>query len=400
MQPRRLDAGSEATMAHRYSFPTDILFGVGALAQLPEELARIGCRRPLLVTDPGLRAAGLLETVSRPLGEAGVACNVFEGVEPNPVLANVEDGAAAFRSGACDGVVAVGGGSALDVGKAIRLRVTHDGPLSQYDDLKGGADRIHGGMPPMIAIPTTAGTGSEVGRSAVITMADEAGTVRKTVLFSAHLMPTLALCDPELTAGLPPRLTAATGMDALTHNVEAYLSQGSHPLCDAIALEGTRLAFTHLRTATHRGTDLDARAGMMMAAIMGATAFQKGLGATHSLAHPLSSMAGVHHGLANALLLPAVLRYNQPVASARMAELARTSHLCAGAAPERGAQTLVAAVESLNRDLDLPTRLRDLGVSEEQLSSMAALAIQDGCHQLNPRPCTEADLLALYREAW
>jgi 4-hydroxybutyrate dehydrogenase len=286
------------------------------------------------------------------------------------------------------------------VGKAIRLRVTHEGPLSQYDDVTGGEERIHGGMPPMIALPTTAGTGSEVGRSAVITMADEAGVTRKTVLFSPHLMPDLALCDPELTVGLPPRLTAATGMDALTHNVEAYLSRGDHPLCDAIALEGTRLAFTHLRAATHVGTDLEARSGMMMAAIMGATAFQKGLGATHSLAHPLSSIAGLHHGLANALLLPTVLRFNRPVAEPRMAALARAAGLILDTDPVSGARTLINAVETLNQDLGLPRRLRDVGIVEQQLPVMAALAIQDGCHLLNPRPCTEADLLALYRESW
>lgn len=388
------------TMLSRFSFPTDILFGAGALDQLPAELERIGCRRPLLVTDPGLRTAGLLERVSRPMIAAGLPLVVFEGVEPNPVLANVVDGAATYLDRACDGVVAVGGGSALDVGKAIRLQVTHEGPLNQYDDNTGGAERIHGGMPPMVAIPTTAGTGSEVGRSAVITMADARGTLRKTVLFSPHLMPTLALCDPGLTVGLPPRLTAATGMDALTHNAEAYLARGWHPICDGIALEGARLAFTHLRAATRQGSDLEARAGMMMAAIMGATSFQKGLGATHSLAHPLSSMAGVHHGLANALLLPAVLRFNQPVAGQRMAELARAARLTDSADAGQAAQTLIAAVEGLNRDLDLPTRLRDIGITEEQLPAMAALAIQDGCHLRNPRPCTEPDLLALYREAW
>jgi 4-hydroxybutyrate dehydrogenase len=387
-------------MPFRFSFPTDILFGAGTLARLPAELERLGCRRPLLVTDPGLRGAGLLERVSRAVGTGEVSLAVFEGVEPNPVLANVEEGAAAYLEGGCDGVIAMGGGSAMDVGKAVRLRLTHEGPLHRYDDLKGGADRIHAGMAPMVAIPTTAGTGSEVGRSAVITMADEQGTVRKTVLFSPHLMPTLALCDPELTVGLPPRLTAATGMDALTHNVEAYLSQGWHPLCDGIALEGTRLAFAHLRTAASQPADLEARAGMMMAAIMGATAFQKGLGATHSLAHPLSSMAGVHHGLANALLLPAVLRYNQSAVAARMSDLARAARLTESAGAGQDAQALIVGVEALNRDLDLPTQLRDLGITREQLPAMAALAIQDGCHQLNPRSCTEADLLHLYREAW
>jgi 4-hydroxybutyrate dehydrogenase len=385
-------------MLTRFAFPTTILFGAGALTELPAELARAGCRRPLIVTDPGLRPAGLLDRVTAALAGSPVA--LFEGVEPNPVEANVEDGLCAFREGGCDGIVAVGGGSALDVGKAVRLRVTHEGPLAQYDDVKGGSERIRGGMPPMIGIPTTAGTGSEVGRSAVITMPDESGTVRKTVIFSPHLMPTVALCDPKLTVGLPPRLTAATGMDALTHNVEAYLSLGYHPICDAIALEGTHLAIAHLRAATHNGTDLEARAGMMMTAMMGATAFQKGLGATHSLAHPLSSMAGMHHGLSNALLLPAVLRYNQPAVETRMADLARAARLTDDTRPSAGAQALIAAVESLNRDLDLPLRLRDAGISEADLPAMAALAIQDGCHLLNPRPCTEADLMALYRESW
>ena len=387
-------------MLSRFSFPTSILFGAGALAELPAELARAGCRRPLIVGDAGLRAAGLLDRVTGTLAAAGVPLHVFEGVEPNPVTANVEAGAAAYRDGGCDGVVAVGGGSPLDVGKAVRLRVTHSGPLAQYDDVKGGAEKIHGGMPPMVAIPTTAGTGSEVGRSAVITMADETGVVRKTVIFSPHLMPTVALCDPELTIGLPPRLTAATGMDALTHNVEAYLSLGYHPLCDAIALEGTRLAVTHLRAATHNGADLKARAGMMMAAIMGATAFQKGLGATHSLAHPLSSVAGLHHGLANALLLPTVLRFNLPAVEERMADLARAARLTDDPSPPIGARELINAVEELNQELDLPRRLREVGVDEEQLPALAALAIQDGCHLLNPRPCGEADLLALYRSSW
>jgi alcohol dehydrogenase class IV len=387
-------------MLSRFSFPTDILFGEGTVTGLPVELRRIGCGRPLVVTDPGLRAAGLLDRLLGPLNEAGIVGCVYEGVEPNPPEANVVEGAAAYREAGCDGVVAVGGGSSLDVGKAIRLRLTHEGPLGQYDDLKGGAALIHGGMPPMVAVPTTAGTGSEVGRSAVITLAERDGTERKTVLFSPHLMPTLALCDPELTLGLPPRLTAATGMDALTHNVEAYLSRGDHPMCDAIAQEGVRLAVTHLREATHNGASLEARGAMMMAAIMGATAFQKGLGATHSLAHPLSSMARMHHGTANALLLPAVLRYNMPAVADRMADLARFARLTDTVDRVSGSQALIEAVEQLNQDLGLPVRLRDAGIEAAQLPAMAALAIRDGCHLLNPRPCTEADLLALYRESW
>ncbi|MBI1788092.1 MAG: iron-containing alcohol dehydrogenase [Acidobacteria bacterium] len=366
-----------------FSFPTRILFGVGAIQQLPQELATRGIARPLFVTDAGLARTPLFTRVARLIPNAAV----FTGVEPNPTEKNVLDGVAAYRANGCDGIVGLGGGSPLDAAKAIRLKVTHEGPLADYDDLLDGANRIAPNVPPYIAIATTSGTGSEVSRSTVITIQ---ATQRKTVIFSPYLIPSLALGDPELTAQLPPHITAGTGMDAFTHNVEAYIAKGYHPICDAIALRGARLAWDNLPRVMDAPGDLEARANMMMASMMGALAFQKGLGATHSLAHPLSSDCGMHHGTANAVLLPVVLEYNQSEAAERLAELAA----------EFGGGGVAERVRELNRRAGIRPRLRDYGVSEEALPKLADKAIQDGCHQLNPRPCTREDLLALYRAAW
>ncbi|HYM11780.1 MAG TPA: iron-containing alcohol dehydrogenase, partial [Bryobacterales bacterium] len=274
----------------------------------------------------------------------------------------------------------------LDAAKAIRLKVTHDLPLADYDDLIDGGSKISPSLPPYIAIATTAGTGSEVSRSTVITIAE---TNRKTVIFSPHLIPTLALADPELTIDMPPRITAGTGMDAFTHNVEAYISKGYHPICDAIAIAGAKLVWENLPLVMREPRNLEARANMMMAAMMGAIAFQKGLGATHSLAHPLSSDAGMHHGTANAVLLPFVLEFNRAAVPGRLTELAA----------QFGGSDIVERVRELNQRAGIPPRLRDYGITEAALPALAGKAIQDGCHQLNPRPCTRDDLLALYRQA-
>ena len=263
-----------------FSFPTTILFGAGAIEELPKELAKRGMRRPLLVTDAGLARAAVFERVSKLIPGAPV----FSGVEPNPTEQNVLDGVARYRECACDGIVGLGGGSPLDAAKAIRLKITHAAPLAEYDDLLDGGNRISSNLPPYIAVPTTSGTGSEVSRSAVITIA---ATNRKTVIFSPHLIPSLALGDPALTVALPPHITSGTGMDAFTHNVEAYLAKGYHPVCDAIALAGAKLAWQNLPRVMDAPADLEARSNMMMASMMGAIAFQKGLGAVHSLAHPL-----------------------------------------------------------------------------------------------------------------
>jgi 4-hydroxybutyrate dehydrogenase len=384
-------------MIYSWSFPNRIVFGPGAIRQIAELAAGLGMRRALLVTDPGVVKCGLVERVTDPFKKAGFEWAAFEGVESNPTEASVYPGLEIYREQRCDGVLALGGGSALDAAKAIRLTTTHDRPLEDYDDLRDGAERISGKLPPMIAIPTTAGTGSEVGRSAVITLR---ATGRKTVIFSPHLIPSLAIADPELTFDLPPHLTAATGMDALTHNLEAYLALGFHPMCDAIALEGVATVHRHLRAAVADGRSLEARSGMMVAAIMGAVAFQKGLGAVHSLAHPLSTVAGMHHGLTNAILLPHVMRFNLPAAQARLARVADALGVdTRGLAAEAAARAAIAAVEKLSADIGIPRCLRDAGVQESMIPIMVPLAMEDGCRLLNPRPTTREDLERLYRQA-
>ena len=365
-----------------FSFPTTILFGAGAVERLPEELKKRGISRPLLVTDAGLARTAVFARVLN-LAPGAV---VFSSVEPNPTERNVLDGVAIYQQNRCNGIVGLGGGSPLDAAKAIRLKVTHELPLAEYDDLLDGGNLISANVPPFIAIATTSGTGSEVSRSTVITIT---ATNRKTVVFSPHLIPTLAIADPELTLDLPPHLTAGTGMDAFTHNVEAYISNGYQPICDAIALSGARMAWESLPRVMADPRNLEARSEMMMASMMGAIAFQKGLGATHSLAHPLSSDCGMHHGTSNAVLLPFVLEFNRPAVGQRLHDLEA----------QFGGGDIVELVRDLNRRVGIAPRLRDYGVTEAALPALADKAIQDGCHQLNPRPCTREDLLALYHAA-
>src|SRR5580658_5742312 len=298
-----------------WSFPTTIVFGKGALGTLGDHVKRLGCARALVVCDAGVTRAGILRQVTQILDAAGVPYVPFDDVDPNPVERNVERGVVAYREAHADIVVTVGGGAPLDTGKLIALKATHDRPLVDYDDATGGDRFITSRVPPIVAIPTTAGTGSEVGRSGVVTLA---ATGRKTVIFSPHLLARTALLDPELTRSMPTRVTAATGFDALTHCLEAYCSLGDHPMADAIALGGLELCAEHLQRAVTHGDDLAARGAMMKAAMMGAVSFQKGLGACHSLAHPLSSEKGLHHGLANALCLPAVVDWNASVIPERM----------------------------------------------------------------------------------
>lgn len=366
-----------------FSFPTIILFGSGAVNRLPDELARRGISRPLLVTDAGLARTPIFERVRQMVANAAV----FSSVEPNPTEQNVIDGVSFYGENGCDGILGLGGGSPLDAAKAIRLKVTHERPLAEYDDLLDGGSRISANLPPYIAIATTSGTGSEVSRSTVITIKQ---TNRKTVVFSPHLIPTLAIADPELTLGLPPHITAGTGMDAFTHNFEAYVSRGYHPICDAVALAGVRLAWENLPRVMRHPADLEARSHMMMSSIMGAIAFQKGLGATHSLAHPLSSDCRMHHGTANAVMLPFVCDFNRAAVADRLNELAA----------QFGGGDVVERVRELNQLAGIAPRLRDFDVPESLLPALADKAIQDGCHQLNPRPCTREDLLGLYRRAY
>jgi alcohol dehydrogenase class IV len=368
-----------------WSFPTTIVFGPGALSTLAEHVKRIGGTRALVVCDGGVTKAGIALLVTKALAGAAVATRVFDEVDPNPVEKNVEGGVAAYREHRADIVVAVGGGAPLDTGKLIALKTTHERALVDYDDATGGDRFITKNIPPIVAIPTTAGTGSEVGRSGVVTLV---ATGRKTVIFSPHLLAKVAILDPELTRSLPPRVTAATGFDALTHCLEAYCSIGDHPMADAIALGGLELCARYLERAVRQGGDLEARGGMMKAAMMGAVAFQKGLGACHSLAHPLSSEKGLHHGLANALCLPAVVDFNASVVPDRLARVR--------AALGAEGVGLSTALRELRARVGLPDGLSREGVTEGDLDKLADKAIEDACHRCNPRPVTRDDLRGLY----
>jgi 4-hydroxybutyrate dehydrogenase len=385
-------------MISNWSFPNRVIFGPGAIGQLGKVTKELQIHQPLVVTDRGVVACGLLDRIMRLIHAAGIGGSVFDGVESNPTEASVFPGLEIYRKDRCDGIIALGGGSSMDAAKVIRLAVTHHAPLEAYDDLRNGASRIGSNLPAMIAIPTTSGTGSEVGRSAVLTLN---ATGRKTVIFSPHLIPHVAVADPELTFDLPAHLTAATGMDAMTHNLEAYLAIGYHPMCDAIGLKGVAMVNRHLRTAVRDGKNLEARTGMMAAAIMGAVAFQKGLGTVHSLAHPLSTVAGMHHGLTNAILLPHVMRFNLPLVEDRLGDLATALGAdTRGMTPKAAAHAAINAIEQLNADISIPTRLRDAGVSEEMIPKMVPLAMEDGCRLLNPRPTSTQDMERLYRAAF
>jgi alcohol dehydrogenase class IV len=371
-----------------WSFPTRIVFGAGSVSTLASQVQSIGGKRALLVCDAGVVKVGIAERVRDLLEKGGVPTAVFDRVDPNPVEKNIADGVAAYRAHDATCIVSVGGGSPLDAGKLIALAVTHSRPLVDYDDAVDGGRFIGPTVPPIVTIPTTAGTGSEVGRSGVVTLA---ATGRKTVIFSPHLLAKVALLDPELTRSMPPRITAATGFDALTHCLEAYCSLGDHPMADAIALGGLELCAQHLARAVEHGDDLAARGGMMKAAMMGAVAFQKGLGACHSLAHPLSSEKGLHHGLANALCLPAVVDFNDAAADGRH-RIERVRTILGPAA-----KTCGEALRVVRKRVGLPDGLSAEGVGEGDIPVLSAKAFEDACHRSNPRPVTRDDLAQLYR---
>ena len=371
-----------------WSFPTRIVFGAGEARRTGEEARAQDIGRALIVSDPGVEAAGLVDPVRQSLEAMGIATATYTGIQSNPTENDIAGGAQAFREHGADGLVAIGGGSPLDGAKLIALRARTNHTWEELDDAKGGGRLVPRDVPPVLALPTTAGTGSEVGRAAVLTV-ESSG--RKTVVFSPHLLPRVAILDPELTRSMPAKTTAATGFDALTHSIEAYLALGDHPMADAIALHAIDMVVTNLPRAVADGSDIEARGAMMKAAMMGAVAFQKGLGACHSLAHPLSSDCGLHHGLANALCLPAVLDFNEQAAVERVLHVAL---LLGGSADPGSAATRVRELRSA---LGLPDGLAAVGVSAEQLPALADKAIDDACHRENPRPCTRDDLLTLYR---
>jgi alcohol dehydrogenase class IV len=381
-----------------WSFPTRIHFGAGALESLAPALRDGLGSRALVVTDPGMIGTDPLEALLLHLEDADIPCAVFSGISPNPSAPDVVQGVAAWRELGGDCLIGIGGGSAMDGAKAIQLMATHPGRIEDYDERRGGYERITDNVPPLITLPTTAGTGSEVGRSTVIV---DPAIAEKMVIFHPALMPALAIVDPALMTSLPPHITAATGLDALTHNIEAHLSRGVHPMADGIALEGIRLVARSLERAVNDGQDIAARSDMAAAALMGAVAFQKGLGVTHSLAHPLSTLAGLHHGLANGILLPTTMAFNGARAPERFPALAnaagQTQH---GGDPQAAVEIFVAWIRRLNEAVGIPANLRAAGVTEDLVPALSDQAFTDGCHAGNPVEVSRDDMEMLYREAF
>jgi len=374
----------------RFSFPTSIHFGAGARALAGPHLREQGLKRPLIVTDKGLAALPLVAELKASLESAGLAAAVYGGIWGNPTGSQVMNGALAYQAHGADCVVGVGGGAALDVAKVVGLLATHPGDVMEYVWDHPQVRPITHALPYFIALPTTSGTGSEVGRSSVIS---EEATHIKRVIFSPLILAKAVFADPELTFALPAAVTAATGMDALTHNVESYLSPAYHPLCDGIALQGTRIAARALATAVREPRNLVARADMMMSSMMGAIAFQKDLGAVHSCAHALGTVCDLHHGLANALMIDTVLAWNREAVPDKFDELAHAAGLAGGGA------AFVPWLKTLKTELGIAPSLTAAGVKREQLARLAEIASADICHQTNPRACTSADFERLFLQA-
>ncbi len=375
-----------------WSFPTAIRFGVGRVGELPEACRALGMRRPLLVTDPGLAGLPMVADALAANEEAGLPTALFSQVKSNPVLANVEAGVSAFRAGGHDGIVAFGGGSALDCAKAIAFMIPQTRPIWDFEDVGDWWTRATTeGIAPIVAVPTTAGTGSEVGRAAVVT--DES-THTKKIIFHPKMLPGIVLADPALLVGLPPRITAATGMDALAHNLEAYCAPAHHPIADGIALEGLRLGKEWLPGAVKDGADLVARAYTLCAAHMGAAAFQKGLGAIHSLSHPLGAVLDTHHGLTNGVFMPYVLAFNRSAIEEKMARVARYLGL-----PQPSFDGVMAWVLALRQDIGIPHTARELGMREEHLDRFSVMAAADPTAASNPIPIGAPELRRMYEHA-
>jgi len=374
----------------QYNFPTTIRFGAGAVSELGDYLKKNKLAAPLIVTDAIVASLPFFKKIIQQLDNQQIKATVFHDIHKNPVKSDVYKGTDVFDAEKNDCIIGIGGGAAIDVARAIVLRVNHREDLFKYDDLIGGDIYVTNDVPHFITIPTTAGTGSEVGRSAII--ADDE-THQKKILFSPKLLAKIIFADPELTMDLPAPVTAATGMDALTHNMEAYIAKMSHPLCEGIALEAISLIHQSLVTAVNQ-PDLQSRSNMLIASLMGAVAFQKGLGVVHSLAHPLSSLLDTHHGLANAVNLPYGMEFNIEGCEEKFRKIARTLEL-----KDETGKGVVNYLFELNNKINIPHKLSSIGVKQEHLNTLADLAIADFAHPNNPKPVTRDDFFNLYTKA-
>jgi alcohol dehydrogenase class IV len=373
-----------------WNYPTAIRFGAGRIAELPDACRTLDMKRPLLVTDPVLAAMPMVASAVAACRSAGLACEVFSDVQANPIEANVTNGVAAYRSGGHDGVIAFGGGSALDTGKAIALMIGQTRPIWDFEDREDWFTRVNvAGMAKTIGVPTTSGTGSEVGRASVLTdLRDHS----KKIIFHPKMQPALVIADPKLTLGLPPHVTAAVGMDALSHNIEAYCAPFYHPIAEGVALEGMRLIREWLPVAVRDGGDIEARSHMMVASMMGATAFQKGLGAMHSLSHPCSANLNTHHGLTNAVVMPYVLAWNRAAIEDKMVRLAAFLGL-----RKHSFDGVLEWILELRRTIGVPQTLADLGVRDEHADAFCRQALDDPSTGGNPLPMSVEDFARLYR---
>lgn len=377
-------------MILQYNFPTTIRFGFGAIKELPDYLLKHNLSRPLIVTDPVISSLSFFKSIIEDLQRKGLSVEIFHDIHKNPVKSDVYKGTEVFDRTMRNAIVGIGGGAAIDVARAIVLRVHHREDLFKYDDLIGGDVFVTNDVPHFVTVPTTAGTGSEVGRSAII--ADDV-THQKKILFSPKLLAKIVFADPELTMELPPFVTAATGMDALTHNMEAYLAKMHHPLCEGIALEGISLIHESIVKAV-KSPDRESRRKMLIASLMGAVAFQKGLGVVHSLAHPLSSLLDTHHGLANAVNIPYGMEFNIEGCEAKFKRIAQTLEL-----KETTGKAVVNYLFEINQKVNIPHRLRDIGVKSEHLDTLSDLASADFAHPNNPKPVSRNDFRSLYEKA-
>jgi alcohol dehydrogenase class IV len=377
-------------MISQFNFPTTIRFGTNVIKELPDYLKKNNLKNPLVVTDPNVRELGFFKNIIHDLKNSGFGVEVFSDIHKNPVKSDVYKGGDAYDQTNSDCIIGIGGGAALDVARAILLRINHREDLFVYDDLIGGDVYVTNEVPHFITVPTTAGTGSEVGRSAII--ADDE-THQKKILFSPKLLAKIVFADPMLTMELPAFITAATGMDALTHNVEAFLAKNYHPICDGIALEGMRLIHESLETAVNK-PDIESRSKMLLGSMMGAIAFQKGLGVVHSLAHPLSSLLDTHHGLANAVNIPYGMRFNIEGNEHKFKRIAQTLDL-----EVTTGEAVVQYLFDLNSRINIPHKLSAIGVKAEHIETLADLALADFAHPNNPKPVSREDFKKLYLEA-